>query len=207
MEILGPVTRSINDLNNSSVIAKLAYKNMSFLFTGDAEDKAENQILQRGLDISSDILKVAHHGSYSSSTISFLREVDQDIAVISCGTGNKYGHPHDTTLKNLKDLGITIYRTDISGDIIIESDGETYNIIRGSPFAYSEEKPKAEEEPAEKEGIEQGQFVGSKNSDVFHYVSCGYVKRIKEENKVYFSSYDDAVSKEYRPCKVCKPVK
>jgi len=213
MKIVGPLSPSEGDLNNSSIVFKLIYKNVSFLFAGDAEAEIENQILQRNLDISSDILKVGHHGSSSASTIEFLGKVNPDIAIISCGAGNSYGHPHDITLNNLSSLGITIYRTDISGDIIIETDGLTYSVVKGNPFIYIEEKievledTNVKEETTQEEEPGQVKFVGSIKSDVFHYLNCSYVKKIKAANKIYFSSYDEAVSKGYKPCKICKPTK
>ncbi len=124
MEILGPITPSEQDLNNSSLVVKLVYGDIAFLFMGDAEQDLEGQILKRGAGLDSDILKVGHHGSQTSSSPGLLRAVDPDIAVISCGIENRYGHPHSATLKNLTDLGIAIYRTDLSGDIIIISDGK-----------------------------------------------------------------------------------
>ena len=151
MKIVGPLSPSEGDLNNSSIVFKLIYKNVSFLFAGDAEAELENQILQRNLDISSDILKVGHHGSSSASSIEFLRKVNPDIAIISCGTGNRYGHPHDITLNNLSNLGITIHRTDESGNIIVESDGLTYRVVEGDPFTYVEEKEQENEKDLSQE--------------------------------------------------------
>ncbi len=110
-----------------------------FLFTGDAEKEAEASMLATEDKLWANILKAGHHGSKTASSIEFLRKVNPDIVILSCGTGNRYGHPHDITLNNLSSLGIAIYRTDISGDIIIETDGLTYNVLEGTPFTYIEE--------------------------------------------------------------------
>lgn len=128
LEILHPSFPSSKDLNNASIVSKLTYGDISFLFTGDAESEAEREMLQRSKDLDSTILKVAHHGSDSSSTESFLREVFPEVAVIMCGPDNPYGHPHDEVLSRLKAREVEVFRTDLHGDIVITTDGEEYNI-------------------------------------------------------------------------------
>ena len=225
--VYGPYNRYISDLNNSSVVVKLVYGSTSFLFEGDAESKEESQLISGGLDLSVTVLKVGHHGSKTSSTLKFLKKVNPKISVISVGKDNSYGHPAKTTIDNLLALGSTVYRTDTTGDIIIESDGSNVNVTRGSPYIpdnSSTTTTSGSEQTTTTSGSEQttttisseetttttqasstNAFVGSKNSNVFHVLGCRYVKNIKESNKVYFSSYDDAISKGYRPCKVCNP--
>ena len=208
-KILGPATKSSSDLNNSSIVIKLAFNDVSFLFEGDAQNSEENQILSSGFDLKSDILKVGHHGSSSSSSPSFLNAVDPEIAVISCGKGNSYGHPTEQTLANLTSIGAAIYRTDITGTIVIQCDGSTYNVLLGSPFVYTQEETTQSVETQDTSGQQQtqssGAYVGSINSDVFHYPTCSYVNSIYPENMIWFSSREDAISKGYRPCKRCKP--
>ena len=106
------------DVNNSSIVLRVTYGDRSFLFTGDAEREAEKVLLEECPELlKSDILKVGHHGSSSPTIYTFLRKVLPDIAIISCGTGNKYGHPTEDTLSRLRDEEATVYRTDIHGDI------------------------------------------------------------------------------------------
>lgn len=121
--ILNPPDTLFSDVNNNSIVLRLDYGDTVFLFPGDAEKEAEASMLSAGENLWAQILKAGHHGSKTASSIEFLRKVKPDIAIISCGTGNRYGHPHDITLNNLSSLGITIYRTDESGNIIVESDG------------------------------------------------------------------------------------
>lgn len=104
---------------------KLDFKNKSFLFTGDAENENENNMIDSFNLGDVDFLKVAHHGSSSSTSTYFLEETTPDVAVISCGYKNQYGHPHKSTLDNLKSFNILTYRTDISGDMTFYSDGQT----------------------------------------------------------------------------------
>lgn len=127
MTVLGPVNQSDN-LNNMSVVVRVDYDESSFLFQGDAEIDEENDILETGADIDCDILRVGHHGSYTSSSANYLKQVTPEIAVISCGIDNDYDHPHDKPLKRIKKHTQEIYRTDLCSDIVITSDGETYEI-------------------------------------------------------------------------------
>ena len=122
-EILGPVT-DYDDLNNYSVVVKLTYGETSYLFTGDIEKKAENDILEYGADVDADVLKSAHHGSSTSSGDKFIDAVSPEICIIQCGDGNDYGHPHAEVVELLDDYGVTSYRTDRYGTIIVYSDGK-----------------------------------------------------------------------------------
>ena len=113
-----------NALNNNSVVCKLNYKNFSMLFTGDIEEIAEQQILQEykndSKELNSIILKVAHHGSNTSSTQEFLNKVRPKIALIGVGENNKFGHPNEDVIERLKELKTTIYRTDYMGEITMK---------------------------------------------------------------------------------------
>lgn len=114
-----------NENNLNSIVFKLDYKNKSFLFTGDAEVTNEISLINKYNLNDVDFLKVGHHGSNSSTTSEFIEEVSPDIAVISCGYKNKYGHPHNQTLDTLYKNNVLTYRTDLLGDIVFYSDGET----------------------------------------------------------------------------------
>lgn len=124
LTVLGPCQQE-DDLNNMSVVARLDFGSTSFLFTGDAETPSENAILKKGMDVQADVLKMGHHGSKTSSGNAFLSEVEPALCVISCGAGNDYGHPHEETLKKLEKRGITPFRTDQDGAIVVGSDGST----------------------------------------------------------------------------------
>lgn len=133
-EILGPVDAD-TDLNNASVVLRLDYGESSFLFTGDAEKESEEAMLKRvgreKLDV--DVLKAGHHGSSTSSSADFLAAVSPAYAVISCGEGNSYGHPHSETLERYNGRGIVTYRTDKEGTVILQSDGEKLYRISNDP--------------------------------------------------------------------------
>lgn len=129
VEFLGPVDENGKDLNSTSIVLKITYGNTSFLFTGDAESDEEEEILNSGADLKSTVLKVGHHGSRTSTSYPFLREVMPQYAVISVEKGNSYGHPNEDTLSKLSDAGVEVYRTDESGDIVMTSDGNIINIV------------------------------------------------------------------------------
>ena len=111
------------DSNNNSIAVRIANGKNHFLVTGDAEEESENDICTSGLRLQSDVLCCGHHGSSNATTDELLSAVKPDYAVISCGAGNEYGHPHWETLQKLEDQGVTVYRTDESGTIIAYSDG------------------------------------------------------------------------------------
>lgn len=127
LNVLAPNTEG-RSLNNMSVVLKMEYMGVSFLFMGDAENESENEILSLDYDIAADVIKAGHHGSSSSSGEYFIRKVDPSYAVISCKAGNSYGHPHREVLTLFDTLGITVYRTDVHGDIIFGVDEEGLSI-------------------------------------------------------------------------------
>lgn len=123
LEFLAPNADSYADLNSYSIVAKLTCGQKSFLFTGDAESDSEEEMLHAGYDLRSDVLKCGHHGSSTSTSAAFLQAVQPTYAVISCGVGNDYGHPHRETLDKLNDAGVQIYRTDEQDTILAVCDG------------------------------------------------------------------------------------
>ena len=123
VEILG--VNGGDDTNDTSIVLMITYGQTKFLFTGDAEREAEQAILASGADLSATVLKVGHHGSDTSTTYPFLREIMPEYAVISVGTGNSYGHPTEAALSRLRDADVTVLRTDLQGDIHCTSDGKT----------------------------------------------------------------------------------
>ncbi len=114
----------IQDNNNkNSIVFNLQYQDMDFLFTGDCESENETDIINSFNLSTIDFLKVAHHGSDTSSTDNFVKETSPSISVISCGYKNQYGHPHDSTLSTLNKYNSKVFRTDINGDLVFYSDG------------------------------------------------------------------------------------
>lgn len=126
-EFFAPKAESeYGDLNNYSAVIKLTFDDISFLFTGDAEDISEEEMLSGSKKMKTDVLKVGHHGSESSTCVEFLEAVSPEYAVISCGIDNKYGHPSEETLEKLE--SVQLYRTDLDGTIIFITDGKNISV-------------------------------------------------------------------------------
>jgi competence protein ComEC len=208
MQVLHPTSPSSSDLNNASIVIRLTYGEVSFLFTGDAESAAEKQILSRGYELNSTILKVGHHGSKTSTSQAFLTAVKPEAAIIMCSKTNSYGHPHQETLNKLSAANVDIYRTDLHGNIVFVTDGKTYSVNK-EPYSYAENQqppPTSENVPATIiPMVILGEFVGSKNSDKYHYPSCSYAESIKESNRIWFDSVQAAAAAGYVACKGCNP--
>ncbi|MBS4029071.1 MAG: DNA internalization-related competence protein ComEC/Rec2 [Ignavibacteriales bacterium] len=124
-------THFISNLNNSSVVFKLAHKNISVLFVGDAEKEAEEVLQHRyGNFLRSSLLKVGHHGSKTSTSEHFFTDVNPDIAVVSVGTRNKFRHPSKSTMLRLREHNVHFFRTDEEGAVMFESDGKDWKKIQ-----------------------------------------------------------------------------
>lgn len=228
--VIAPVTEDYSDLNNSSVMIMLSYGDKKFLFTGDAEEEEERTVTA---DVKCDVLKVGHHGSSTSTSGAFLTAASPEYAVISCGAGNSYGHPHTETIDKLKKADVNIYRTDLQGDIVMTCDGKNIT-VNVSPTAADgaqsgESKPEttkatttkvttttasttpepATEEPATEEPAADDpvsySYVLNTNTMKIHRASCSSVKQMSEENTDYTNDYDAAIAAGYVPCKRCKP--
>ncbi len=119
--------------NNNSIVLRVLQGKVSFLLTGDIEPEAEERVLSNRSEIRSQILKVAHHGSRGTTTDEFLDAVKPEIALISAGKDNRYGHPHKEALDRLNKHGVEVYRTDLQGTILVRSDGERYTVETTKP--------------------------------------------------------------------------
>lgn len=119
LEVLAP-DNEFEDLNNYSVVARLIYDKSSFLFTGDIEQEAEKSLLNTGAGLKSNVLKIAHHGSSTSTHQAFLDAVNPQFCVIPVGDDNRYNHPNSNVIKRLTKMGVRIFRTDYDGDIVFE---------------------------------------------------------------------------------------
>lgn len=128
--IVAPNGEYGDDANDYSVGILLQHGKNRFLFTGDAEEASEADMLENGIDLEADVFKASHHGSRTANTEEFLQTVDPDYVVISCGQDNSYGHPHAEVMNRLRAMGISVFRTDEQGTIVAYSDGTeiTFNM-------------------------------------------------------------------------------
>ena len=116
-----PEARDYSGTNDMSIVVRIDYGKTSFIITGDAEMYSEYMMIDSGLPLKADVLRVAHHGSYTACSQQFIDAVDPTYTVISCGEGNSYGHPHQVVLDRLTNT--KLYRTDLQGTILCVSDG------------------------------------------------------------------------------------
>lgn len=126
LTVLAPLGNFDEDYNDYSVVTKIEFGDTSAIVTGDAEQGSEHLMIKKyGEKLKTDVLKLAHHGSSTSTGIEFFEVTSPDIAIISCGKDNAYGHPHRETIELLNDFGVDYYRTDKEGSIVLISDGKT----------------------------------------------------------------------------------
>ena len=219
VQVLGP-REIVHEDNNNSIVLKVIHGNNSFLLTGDAEEEEEQSILRSGADIRSTVLKVAHHGSAHASSQQWLSKVSPQIAVISCGSDNEYGHPTEQVLNRLKDMNIPVLRTDMHGDIIFqEVDGELrYGVAYDTnedvytpgivpvPEEEQNEITRASTNSGSSEGTNAQTYILNTNTMKFHYPYCKSVKQMKDKNKAEFSgTRDELIARGYDPCGNCHP--
>ena len=190
MTVVGPV-KSYAETNDTSIVVLADYSETRFLFTGDMETPAENDMLDYWgdrINWNVDVLKAGHHGSDTSSGYRFVYEADPEYAIVSVGTGNTYGHPSESILSRYGDAGIPLFRTDELGHVIVTTDGQniavTWENQNAQPSEYA-----------------SSQYSGNKNSKKVHTGDCSNLPG--ENNRVEFTSLNDAIAAGYTPCGTC----
>lgn len=213
LEILASNAGTYEDLNNYSIVFKLTYGSKSFLFTVDAEDVSEKEMLSKGYDLKADVLKVGHHGSNSSTTPEFLSAVLPQYAVISVEKSNDYSHPTQATLDKLKNAGVAVYRTDENGTVIATCDG-TSIIFNTTPGSYNgasnvsnNSNPSTNSStvnntpaPAPTTDNQSTTVYVTKTDKKYHRDGCSSLRRSKIP-----MSLQDAKNSGYTPCELFDP--
>lgn len=199
IQVLAPNSVSYNDLNNYSVVLRIVYGQTVFLFTGDAQEISENEQLMTGFDLSADVLKVGHHGSHTSTTPKYIEAITPSYAVISCGKDNSYGHPHSETITRLIESNVKVYRTDENGTVAFTTDGQTITASMERDVDSIITETVVPPEPTSS----AESYIGNRNSKIFHLPTCSTLPA--EKNRLYFTSRDEAVNSQYRPCQRCNP--
>lgn len=220
--ILAPETIDENNSNDNSIAIKLVNGDNSFIFVSDAESSSESAMCQSGINLDCDILVPSHHGSATATSWEFLQETVPEYAVISCGEGNQYGHPHKDTMDKLEAMDIQVYRTDIQGTITVVSDGKNltwdqepcndYSLGDTEDIGTEPQKEETTPEPTvtptstpeptvEIQEPEIGEMVWlSKTGSKYHNKpNCG---RMNPDN-AWQVSRSDAESMGYEACKNC----
>ena len=192
MTFVGPV-QSYAETNDTSIVISAFFDDVRFIFTGDMEVAAENDMLDywgEQMDWDSTVLKVGHHGSSTSSSYRFIREIDPEYAIVSVGKDNSYGHPHKEVISRYADAGIPMLRTDELGHIIVTADGSDVQITWQNQSAQPDDV-----EPADTT------YIGNKNSKKLHTTDCDNLP--SEQNRVEFHDYNEAIDAGYTPCGNC----
>jgi len=192
--VLGPV-KSYADPNNTSIVLMVDFGQTRFLFTGDMEREAENDMLdywEGRFDWNIDVLKSGHHGSSTSSGYRFIYETDPEYAIVSCGKDNDYGHPHKEIISLYKDAGLPMLRTDELGTVLAVSDGSDIVITwEKQQNVPTDLVPDAD----------FGKFIANKNSKTLHTPFCSGLP--KKENQILFDSYEEALAAGCKACSGC----
>lgn len=188
-------------VNNSSIVLRLTYGEVSFLFTGDAEADAEWALVDSGTDLSADILKVAHHGSDTGTTQAFLNAVQPTFAVISVAQDSDTGNPSSAVLQRLHDMQTVVYRTDRHKNITFSTDGTFICVtIEKSRFRFINGPTD------DSVSMEDVSYIVNTSSCKFHRTDCRHVSRIKGKNyAAYYGTQEDLLRFGYEPCQVCSP--
>lgn len=191
--------------NNNSIVLLVTHLSHTFLFTGDLEEEEENLSSIGHVDV----YQAGHHGSRSSTSLSFYEDITPTYAVISCGENNSYGHPHAETLNTLRMGGTSLFRTDVQGTIVITSskNGLTFNASPCDDWTPGEPKGSSSTNTnisiKEEVPTQDAEFIiGNKNSLIYHIRDCGSLP--SEKNRVYFETEEEAVSSGMRLCNNCK---
>lgn len=202
VQLLGPVA-SYEDTNDTSLVLRIDYGETSFLLTGDMEQDAEDDLVASGAPLDVDVLQVGHHGSETSTGYVFLNAVLPEVGVISVGEGNSYGHPHEAALSRLRDAGVDVWRTDLSGTIRITSDGVNYAVASDKDVPPEAQNPTLTDGSGQQSSSQPAiqAYIGNVNSKKFHLPSCSNLP--DPANQILFSSYEQAVEAGYEPCGNC----
>lgn len=197
-----------DDPNEDSIACVIQNGDNRFLFTGDAGEATEKDMLDSGEKLAADVYKAGHHGSKYSSSKEFMKAVKPSCVVISCGEGNEYGHPHAEVLNQLRADGVKVYRTDESGTIIATSDGKriSFNVPASDTWKAGEPTKNSTTKTIQSNGKTTITYVLNKNTKKFHNPDCSSVETIKPKNREDTTkSRDEVIGAGYVPCKRCNP--
>lgn len=204
IEVVGPGRNSYEKENNKSLCLRISYGNFRCLLTGDAEQEAEQDMVQAGQDLSCNLYVVGHHGSASSSGKALLDAADPQHAFLSVGEENPYGHPSDQTLNALRQRGIALFRTDKQGEITVYSDGKHCWFNTEPCDDWSSGTQTIEEEVIATTSPQEALFVLNTHTKKFHLPDCPSAAQIEERNKAFTAvSREELLAHGYTACKRC----
>lgn len=217
--VVSPMNYNYGELNDNSIGIKLTYNLNSFLILGDAEAESEADILSSKEDLSADVYLASHHGSANSSSTALLKAINPIYAVISVGD-NSYGHPTKDVLDRLKKRNVKLFRTDVQGTIIANSDGKKITWNTEPTSNWSSDSTNASETKYESSGSDtysetknessstdtitiSDYYIGNVKTHKFHLPSCSGLP--DKKNQVILDNRQEFIKKGYDPCKICNP--
>lgn len=218
--VVGPASYENTLENDRSVAVRITYGITSYLICGDAQAQEEEDILNSGLELTSDVYVVNHHGSAESSGLYFLNQIQPIYALISCSADNAYGHPSAETMQRLDNEGVSLYRTDRQGTVTAYSDGtgmwfdqepcDDFSSRQADGQGVVNSDISGQNELGQQEAFDSGNqgttYVCNLNTKKFHYTYCDSVNKMKESNKKFTDeSRESLIAQGYDPCKNCNP--
>ncbi len=214
-DIIAPCGNNYSSLNDWSAVIRLVYGNTSFLFTGDAEELSEREILEKGYNVSADILKLGHHGSSTSTCNDFLDAVNPKYAIVSAGKDNSYGHPHKETISKLNEKNIQTFITYDCGTVTATSDGNNIYIKTESGEATESvgkneisnntlnDTNNTSDINKNNKAEEKTNYIGNVKSKKLHRENC--ISLPEEKNRIVFDTKEKAYEQGYSNCLNCNP--
>ncbi len=200
--IIGPGNENHSKINDHSVGIVLQHGENRFVFIGDAEEAEEMDMVETGMNLTADVLKIPHHGSKNGLVEPFLEAVKPTYGIISCGDNNDYGHPHAKALNMLRKADVKVFRTDEQGTIVARSDGEKILWNASPSESWQTGEPKGSAKSTTK--ITEAKYIINSNTMKFHKPSCASVQEIAKKNKKESAlSKAKLIKKGYAPCKKC----
>ncbi|WP_245830945.1 MBL fold metallo-hydrolase [Sediminibacillus massiliensis] len=178
--------------NQESISLKLSYGETEFIFTGDAETEQEREMIESGTDLDADILQLGHHGSDTSTSKAFLKAVTPEVAVYSAGADNPYGHPASEVIQRIGKLGAKLYGTDIHGTVIVETNGEEYQVTtkKDGNISPGSSEPENGESEQQTEEATSGQCVDINNASSEDLQEIIHIGPARAEDLIDLRPYD-----------------
>lgn len=206
IQVVGPQNYTYDSDNDKSLCLRICYGNFRCLLTGDAEQDAEQDMVASGQDLTCDLYVVGHHGSSSSTSEELLDAASPAYAFLSVGDDNPYGHPTEQTLNALQQHGITLYRTDVQGEVTVYSDGQQCRFSTEPCQDWSAGNQAIAEKLLSTTVPQTVQYVLNTHTKKFHFPDCPSVDQISEKNKEFTdASRDELIARGYTACGRCNP--
>lgn len=206
IQIVGPRNYSYDSDNNNSLCLRICYGDFRCLLTGDTEQDAEQDTVASGQDLACDLYVVGHHGSSSSTSEELLDAAAPSYAFLSVGADNPYGHPAQQTMTTLQKHNITLYRTDVQGEVTVYSDGQQCWFSTEPCQDRSAGNQSIPEEPLSATVPQTARYVLNTHSKKFHFPNCPSVEQMSETNREFTdASREELIARGYTSCGRCNP--